>query len=91
MQKTVVVNIRSTQGLPYTYIGRGSPFGNPYVIGVDGTREEVCAAFRGYFDYRIVHDEAWRELVEGLKGKTLGCHCAPLQCHGQTYVDYLEG
>ena len=28
------------------YIGRGSPYGNPFVIGKDVTREEVIEKFR---------------------------------------------
>ena len=28
------------------YIGRGSPWGNPFVIGEHGTRDEVCDKFK---------------------------------------------
>ena len=37
--KTIVVNLNKDK---YdAFIGRGSLLGNPYVIGMDGTREEV--------------------------------------------------
>ena len=90
MGETTIVNIRNYHGPQYIYCGRGSPFGNPYVIGQDGTREEVCAAFQFYFDYRIQSDPEWRKLVMDLKGKVLGCYCSPLQCHCETYVEFLE-
>lgn len=55
------------------YCGRGSPWGNPFVIGKDGTREEVCDSFE-------------REIlptldVSSLRGKDLVCFCAPKRCH----------
>ena len=27
------------------YVGRGSPWGNPFVIGKDGDRDDVCDLF----------------------------------------------
>ena len=60
------------------YIGRPGKWGNPFVIGKDGTRSEVIARY-----------EAWLktqpELLAGLhqlQGKVLGCWCSPLPCHG---------
>lgn len=32
------------------YIGRGSPWGNPFIIGKDGTRDEVIAKYEAYLD-----------------------------------------
>ena len=55
------------------YCGRGSPYGNPFVIGRDGDRDEVCDKFE-------------REVlptldVTALRGKNLLCFCAPKRCH----------
>jgi len=56
------------------YIGRGSPWGNPFIIGRDGDRETVCNRFR---------DEVLPNLdVSELRGKDLVCYCAPQRCHG---------
>lgn len=56
------------------YIGRGSPYGNPFVIGEHGTRDEVCDRFR---------DEILPTLdVSALIGKDLVCFCKPKRCHG---------
>lgn len=56
------------------YIGRGSPWGNPFVIGPDGTRDEVIEKFRRLTLPRLD--------VTLLRGKHLVCWCAPAACHG---------
>ena len=60
------------------YIGRGSKWGNPFVIGRDGDRAAVIAKYESYLRRR--HD-LLRALDE-LRGKDLLCFCAPLACHG---------
>ncbi len=60
------------------YIGRGSPYGNPFVIGKDGDRDDVCDKFE-------------REIlpsldVSALRGKHLVCFCAPKRCHGDAIL-----
>jgi hypothetical protein len=65
------------------YIGRGSPWGNPFVVGKDGTREEVC----GKYENMVMNDPAMVEKIKAeLKGKDLVCFCAPKQCHGDTLL-----
>ena len=86
---TKVINIRTYQG-EYTYIGRGSPFGNPYKIGKGQNRDDVLIGFSIYFEKRLDCDPSFKEAVEGLKGKTLGCYCAPLPCHGDIIADWLD-
>lgn len=74
------------------YIGRGSVYGNPYLIGRDGTREEVIEKYRVYFKDRIARDSQFKQAVDWLNGKDikLGCYCRPLECHGDVILDYLE-
>jgi Domain of unknown function (DUF4326) len=60
------------------YIGRPSKWGNPFVIGRDGTREEVIARYEAWL---LQQPELVAALPE-LAGKTLGCWCAPRACHG---------
>lgn len=80
---------------PYDiYIGRGSPYGNPYVIGKDGDRDEVCDKYQKDFNERIQKDPEFVELVNLLEGKRLGCFCKQktreVRCHGDTFVKYFE-
>ena len=72
------------------YIGRGSPFGNPYSIGPDGDRAEVIRKFGIYLEEKLKLEPGFEAQLLALQGKTLGCHCAPLACHGNTIVSWLE-
>lgn len=92
---TKVVNIQHDRC--EVYIGRGGPFGNPYVIGENGDRDEVIRLFQDYFYNRLARDFEWKLKVEALKGKVLGCFCAfpkgfngELRCHGQIIAGYLD-
>lgn len=69
------------------YIGRPSIFGNPFVIGVDGTRRQVIEKYRAYALSRMKADLEFAEAVRSLRGKTLGCFCAPLPCHGDILAE----
>lgn len=85
MRKTIVVNRHYKSS--NVYIGRGSKFGNPYMLGIHGSREAVIARHKKDFDNDPELQEAvWNEL----RGKILGCFCKPLPCHGDTYVEYIE-
>jgi hypothetical protein len=66
----------------YKQIDRYSEFGNPFWLGTDGNRDEVCD---GYIEY-YKHKRSLHSKIIDLKGKVLGCHCHPLRCHG----DYLK-
>lgn len=86
--KTKVVNVHKE---PYDVsIMRPSIYGNPYVIGSDGTREEVIEKFKKYFEQRIHDDLIYLQAVMELAGKKIGCCCAPLPCHGDVYVEFIE-
>lgn len=67
------------------FIGRPSRWGNPFVIGKDGTREEVIAKYREYLQASPLAND-----VAVLRGKTLGCYCAPKPCHGDVLVELLD-
>lgn len=58
------------------YIGRGSYYGNPFIIGKDGTRKEVI---QKYIDL-IESDQNLKKLIiQRLKGKNLLCYCSALK------------
>ena len=67
------------------YIGRPSKWGNPFAIGRDGSREEVIKKYREWIQKQ---PELMATLPE-LRGKVLGCWCAPLPCHGRVLVELL--
>lgn len=69
------------------YIGRGSPYGNPFVIGRDGTRQEVV---NKYAVYLVNNPELFAKVRTELKGKDLVCFCAPELCHGNVLEHYAN-
>lgn len=77
---------RKTVGVPEgaVYIGRGSVWGNPFVMGVHGNRDEVCVQYERYLWNQIKSGEVSLEKLAGLANKDLVCFCAPLRCHGDT-------
>jgi hypothetical protein len=65
---------------PYdVYIGRPSIWGNPFHIGRDGLREDVIKLYEEWLSHRV---SLMRRAKRELRGKVLGCFCAPLACHG---------
>ena len=83
MKQPEVLN-KYRSGIPNTakYIGRGSPYGNPYVIGKDGTREDVIRKFE---------EDILPSLgIEPLRGYDLVCFCAPQACHGDSILKKLN-
>ena len=72
------------------YIGRPGYFGNPFAIGKDGTREEVCNKHYEWAKERMEKDETFKHAVLDIRGKTLGCYCSPLDCHGNNLVRLIE-
>jgi hypothetical protein len=68
------------------YIGRGSKWGNPFVIGKDGTREEVIEKYEKWIRSK---PELLNSLHE-LRNFRLGCFCKPKPCHGDILVKIIE-
>jgi hypothetical protein len=69
------------------YIGRGSMWGNPYVIGKDGDRDDVCEQHTAALHLQLERGHVTVEQLASLHGKDLVCFCAPLRCHGDTLVE----
>lgn len=78
------------------YIGRGSVLGNPFVVGRDGSREEVIAEYRVWLwdkiqkrDKKVLDALKWiivRERNERGSVIKLSCYCKPKACHGDVIV-----
>lgn len=97
--KTKVVHCHKD---PYDiYIGRrrdtDKHYGNPFKIDGKASREDSILSFRMWLsgqDFIKVEPERRRWILNNmyaLKGKTLGCWCHPKACHGDVYVEMLEG
>ncbi len=76
-------NVGKRSNATQLYIGRPSKWGNPFVIGRDGSRTEVIAKYRAW----IVAQPALMNALDELRGRDLICWCAPLACHGDVLVE----
>jgi len=70
------------------YVGRPDRYGNPFVVGRNGTRDEVCDMYARWLDgdedmVRLAGGDAptRSEIRRELAGRDLVCWCAPERCH----------
>lgn len=68
------------------YIGRGSKWGNPFIVGKHGDRAEVISKYEMHI---MTRPDLVASLPE-LAGKTLGCWCKPKACHGDILKIMVE-
>jgi len=93
-RRTRVVHCKKAPYDVYIGRGKGSIWGNPFTHIEKGTlarfvvasREEAIAAYRKWI---LGQPELLARLPE-LQGKTLGCWCAPLPCHGDVLAELAD-
>lgn len=81
---TVLNKYKSGVPANAVYIGRPSPWGNPFVIGNDGTRADVIAKYR---EWLLAQPAKIEQAKRELAGKDLVCFCAPQGCHGDVLLE----
>ncbi|MFI6956456.1 DUF4326 domain-containing protein [Nocardia sp. NPDC050408] len=91
--RPVVVSMRAASGHAhlidwarrhrlFVAVDRTSSWGNPYILGRDGNRDDVLTAHARHLADRP--DLLARLRSRELAHKVLGCWCAPKPCHGHT-------
>jgi len=97
---TAVVNLKGHRDdaafADVVYVGRpmyrggwqlpGSPLANPFRPGPDGSRNEVIARYRRY----LLGRSDLLTLLPGLRGRRLGCWCAPEPCHADVIAELAD-
>ena len=76
------------------YIGRPSKWGNPF-SHKEGTKAKYKTktreeAIQKYVEWLIKQEDLLLDIHE-LKGKILGCWCAPKACHGDILAELANG
>jgi hypothetical protein len=84
--------------------GREGPWGNPIFFGkpcprcgfvhpsTPVGRVDLLHCFARMFLRRVADDPVWgAQVFAALKGKRLGCFCAPQPCHAAVYVAWCDG
>ncbi len=93
--ETVVVNQKRHKSLiawaqserRYIRIDRNTKWGNPFLLGPDGDRDEVCELYGQQY---LPHKRSLLRALDELRGKALGCWCQPERCHGHELLRALE-
>jgi hypothetical protein len=68
------------------YVGRPTPFGNPFMVGRDGTQGECVELYRTWI--MAPQRAEFRAYVQRhLRGKDLMCWCAPKPCHADVLLE----
>ena len=98
LPQIVVTSRKGNEPFLGEYVGRPSPLGNPFMIGRDGTREQVIAKYRSWIvqewdrePHGVVMNEIRRlarlAMVQPLR---LICWCAPEACHADVIKQTIE-
>jgi hypothetical protein len=77
--------VGKTSSATRVYVGRPSKWGNPFVLGRDGSRDEVIAKYRAW----IVTQPALMSALQELRGNDLIC-CAPEACHADVLKHFAN-
>lgn len=75
------------------YIGRGSPWGNPYPIEHHeggNARRDVIEKYKAFFKEQFLSNPEKKKALLSLRGMRLACHCKPLDCHGDVIAEFLN-
>lgn len=94
--ETVVVTLRGAhnnliewadQAGLYMRIDRRTEWGNPFELPADGDRQTVIA---NYATHYLPYKPSLLSKLDTLRGKALGCWCAPEPCHGDVLAEMVE-
>lgn len=85
--KTIVVNVDHQHHITnyarekslLVMVDRSSKFGNVFILGDDGKRDEVIEKYGKHY---LANKTKLMKQIQKLKGLALGCHCSPKRCHG---------
>ncbi|KAF8965005.1 Eukaryotic peptide chain release factor GTP-binding subunit [Entomortierella lignicola] len=72
------------------YPPKDSFFANPFKEGKHGTRSQVVEKYREYIIQERAEGRVTNEQLLELRGKNLGCWCAPQACHGGVLKEMVE-
>lgn len=69
------------------YIGRGGKWGNPFLVpSNDYDREADPENILGRYEAHVRSRPDLMAALHELRGKVLGCWCAPKRCHGDVLL-----
>lgn len=93
--ETIVINMKTDlftmnwaiENKLFVRVDRGSEFGNPFLLPIDGDRDQVC---NNYSHHYLPFKPSILNKIKTLKGKALGCWCNPLKCHADILKSFAD-
>ena len=87
----VVNKYKDTDKERQFYVGRGSPFGNPFPMETfRNDRNIVVDLHRLRFMEQLFAKDPVIKILESIDpSNNLACYCAPAACHADVYLEYL--
>ena len=87
MQQTQIPQVLNKKtlrgsGPDAVHIGRPTMWGNPFVIGRDGSSADVIAKYEDW----VAEQPHLLAQLDRLRGRRLVCRCAPQPCHGDVLL-----
>ena len=79
----------------YVRVDRKTIFGNPYMIGRNGTRDEVVEKYRRYMHSKYAEGGEYQRKMNSLavlvarRTVHLACWCVPENCHGREILRFV--
>jgi hypothetical protein len=70
----------------HVFIGRPGKWGNPYIIGVDGNREECIRKY----ERLVLSNRILLQSLPEIAGNNLICYCSPQPCHGDILANLVK-
>jgi hypothetical protein len=98
-----MIKVKHVKEVKGEYIGRPSALGNPFKIGIDGSRSECIALYKRYL-YKKIRDKdkaviselhRLKKILQENKKLDLTCWCKDVNhpnrsCHGDVIKSILE-
>lgn len=94
----ITVRNRKSFNKSGVYVGRPSPFGNPWPVDEKNSREKVVEQYRSWLHEKMKNPNSiqYRSIMEMAKAERNGevinliCWCAPLACHADVIKECIE-
>jgi len=68
---------------------QASIWANPFKVSTNKSRQKIIEEYEEYIRKKI-KDDPEKYNIENLRGKKLGCWCAPDACHGDVLIKILN-
>jgi hypothetical protein len=78
----------SPNGLPVTYVGRPTKYGNPFALVDEKDRKTVLRRYKKWLKKMLKKEP---HFLDPLKGKDLACFCSlDKECHADILLRFLN-